>query len=1429
MTIHINRYWLIGFLLLVSLATAQAQVTLNLYYGDPAASPDAAFDGNVFQAGTQFGDAPFFVKFSGTGTKSFDIDSPGETGTNATKRVTADGFVIIRPTASMVIDQTKIKNFTGTVVGSVAITVKPLSITTISPNVTEALPGTEFTVSYRTGAGTFPVDLATNSFKVQLLSADGLTVLGDLLNSADQYSGREQKGASYGGTRSVKATIPSSTSAGTYRLRVITQGLTANVSGSASSQFVIRSNAQATTAISTTALAGNYCAGSVASFPFSTTGTFATGNTFKVQLINTDGSLLQDLAGTGTTSPISATLPASLTTGTYRFRIAATATSVVSNTASVSVAAKPTLTISGSSTVTASSTAPIQLAFTGTPPWSVTYIDNTTTRTMSTSLNSATISPTFSAAAVFDKSSILGFSDSGCGISDNISGLAQISIRQNQITTLTTGPLSGTYCPGLSVSISFTTSTTLPAGLTYQAQLSDAAGNFSNAITIGSSSSSPINATLPTSLSAGTGYRVQVVVQKPTTTGATDYSTLTSPVATSIAISRPDAPRVADVAFCSTTVTSPLSATGTNLKWYETATTSLSLASAPTPSSTQARAYYVSQTVNGCESLRAAINVMPTSGPATPTVSSVSLCQGTQGQFPATVPNALWYTVVTGGTSSTLAPPINSQTPGEQTVYVSQTIGGCESLRTPVKATVYAIPNAPTVPVQTTLCQNSTTASPLSTTGLSAVSLLSWYNQAGVKQSAAPTPGTSTTGVQSFSVTQTVNGCESPRATVSAFVTAAPAAPVAANSVRYCVNQTPVSLTASGTNLRWYNQATGGTASTSSPNLPNTSADIFTIFVTQTDVNNCESTRQPILVSVIATPSAPSATSIALCQGGQGEFSTDIPNPLWYTSATGGTSSQKPPTLNNQNAGEQTIYVSQTINGCESPRATLRAVVYPIPVAPTVPAQTTVCQNSTPTVLSVTSTTAGASFTWYDQANNKSGVAPTVITSSTGVQSFSVTQTVNICESPKASINVFVRAAPAPPIAASARYCVINNQAPVSLTAAGTNIRWYTQPSGGTASASSPTFSTNSADTYTVYVTQTDGNSCESTRQPVSLYVVGAPSTPSVRANQVFCQNVRADTLTASPNTGLIWTVPGSTVTTEIAPVPSTQQTGVFTYLVSQKAGNCISPQAQIVVRVAPIPDKPIVTATIPYCVGATSTALSATAATGNSLTWYTNADRSGQALPQIIPSTVQASRTTYYVTQKNNVDNCESPNSTIDVRVSNRATASLSGDGSIYPGDSTAIRVRLTGDGPWRFIFDGQPVTTTDSLKVIWVRPSGTYEYKITTLTTECGTSTVGVSYLLRVLSPLATQPSVEPISVKAYPNPTTGDVSVDWSSPTRQAVTFQILNAAGTIVRQVTRQATTTPQTEHFQLGTQPAGTYFLKVQTDTNGVQGKSIIKQ
>ncbi|MCK8495797.1 hypothetical protein M0L20_28280, partial [Spirosoma sp. RP8] len=845
MRTSINTYWLFILLVVMGLRTAHAQTSLTLTYGNPSATSDTTFDGSVFQAGTETGDARFFAKFGGTGTRYFEIDSPGE---NTTRKVTSDGFVFIRPVASMVIDQSKIKGFTGPVSGSLVITVKPLSITTINTNVTtEASPGSDIIVYYRTGSGTFPKELINNKFNVQLLNANG-TLVGDLQNVTDQYNGREQAAASFGGIRSIKATLPTSATSGSYQVRVVTRGLVANVTGSVSSVFTIKASTPIVTAIAANGVAGNYCAGSTVSFPFSTTGTFPAGNAFKVQLINANGSILQDLPGTSVSSSISTTLPASLATGTYRFQVAATATNVVSNTSTIGVLAFPTMTISGSSTIAAGATAPVRFDFTGTPPWSFTYTDNVTVRTGTSTANSTTITPTFAASTTYDKSFIKSFNDNICGISDLISGSAQITTISP--LTLVTGTLSGSYCPGSTVPVSFSVNGSAPSGVVYQAQLSDATGSFSSPQSIGSGGSSPISVLVPATITPGTGYRIQLVIQKPTTSGVVDYSSFVSSIASTFIISRTDAPKVADLTVCSGTTTNPLSATGTNLKWYTTSTASQSLTSAPTPPNDKSSVYYVSQTVNGCESVRQPLSVSVVTTPSAPSVSSITLCQGAQGQFSATIPGALWYTAATEGTGSSQPPTLNNQTTGEQTVYVSQTINGCESPRTVVKATVNAIPAAPTLPTSATFCQFSTPGS-LTATG----SGLIWYGQSG-RLTGAPTPGTSLSGIQSYFVTQTISGCESPRASITVVITNAPLAPVA-GSPAYCVGTTPTSLTASGTNLRWYTGSTSVASSPTSPSFSTQTATVFTFYVSQTDVNGCESPRQPVSVSVVATPSAP--------------------------------------------------------------------------------------------------------------------------------------------------------------------------------------------------------------------------------------------------------------------------------------------------------------------------------------------------------------------------------------------------------------------------------------------------------------------------------------------------------------------------------------------------------------------------------------------
>ena len=1176
MNIVFNRFWLTILILVGSLAGVNGQ-TVALSYGDPAGNPEDAFDGNVFQAGNQYGYASIYATL-GEGAKSFQIVSPGE---NLTKTVTSTGYFNIQPIGSMVVDKSKIINFSGTVTGSVAITVKPLSIATLSANVaTEATPGSELTVSYRTGAGTFPVDLAIGKFKVQLLDASG-NLLNDLLNSTDQYTAGEKFSSSRGDIRFIKATIPGTTPSGTYRVRVITQGLTVPVAGSPSSPFVIRTN---TPVISVGSLStGSYCAGSIVSFPFSTTGTFSASDAFQVQLIDAAGSILQSLVGTSTFSPIRALLPNTLSGGSYRFRIVSTVTNVVSNTGTVSVTALPTMTLSGSSATTAGSTAPVRVALTGIPPWSFSYTDfnpayaPTYTVPVTTSSNSFSFNPTFFTSTTYDKTFVKGFRDSGCGASDFISGSAQITLSQ---ITITTGTLSGTYCPGTSISVPFAASNPLPNTVMYQAQLSDSNGNFQNTQLIGSGSTSPITAILPSTLIPGTGYRVQIIVQKPATPGSIDYSSSASPVASSIQVSRPDAPTVTDVSFCAGAVLNPLTATGTNLKWY---------------------------IVNSAQ----------------------------------------------------------------------------------------ALPGAPVPP----------------------------NNQSSV-----------------FAVSQTINNCESTLATINVF-------------------------------------------------------------------------QKPL-------PSAPAVSSIALCQGAQGQFSSSIPNALWYSAATGGVGSPQPPALNNQAVGDQIVYVTQTVNGCESPRTAVKATVNPIPVAPTPQTPAPVCQFTTASPLTAT----GQNLTWYDQSGPLAG-APAPTPDVAGTISYSVTQKVNGCESPRASVTLLVRQAPDLPMASSVRYCV--DELPRSLTATGSNLKWYTSPTGGTSTPTSPAFFTDVSKVIPFYVTQTDANNCESKRLMVSVTVSPPPPAPTVIANQAVCQFANVNALTASPNTGLIWQGSGITGSVSTAPIPSTTRAGTYTYVVTQKSGSCTSPASLITFTVRPQPVAPNVANTIAFCTGQTSAPLSATA-TGR-LTWYRSADHSDTGLAQVIPNTERASQTVYYVTQTDNF-NCESTNDTVIVRVSAKSTARLTGDGSIYRGDSTAIRVRLTGDGPWLFTdWNGKQVSTNDSLYVKWVTPSATQTYTIKNLTSSCGAGDIQNSYTLTVFVPLGTQSLVEPIVVNAYPNPVTGDLFVDWYSPTKQTVTLQLINADGKVIEQITRQAGSGSRTERFNVNSQPSGIYFLNVTTNKNGKLTRRILKQ
>lgn len=151
------------------------------------------------------------------------------------------------------------------------------------------------------------------------------------------------------------------------------------------------------------------------------------------------------------------------------------------------------------------------------------------------------------------------------------------------------------------------------------------------------------------------------------------------------------------VTYCQFDAAVPLTATGTDLKWYTSPTGGTPLATAPTPNTSTAGTYYwyVSQTVPGCgESDRDTVEVIINPKPAPPIINYVnSYCTG-EPFVPFIGTNLLWYDTSTGGVGSVTAPAISTAVSDSFTWYVSRVVDGCESDRSTIKVKVNESPVA---------------------------------------------------------------------------------------------------------------------------------------------------------------------------------------------------------------------------------------------------------------------------------------------------------------------------------------------------------------------------------------------------------------------------------------------------------------------------------------------------------------------------------------------------------------------------------------------------------------------------------------------------------------------------------------------------------------------------------------------------------------
>ncbi|MBC3785410.1 T9SS type A sorting domain-containing protein [Spirosoma utsteinense] len=620
----------------------------------------------------------------------------------------------------------------------------------------------------------------------------------------------------------------------------------------------------------------------------------------------------------------------------------------------------------------------------------------------------------------------------------------------------------------------------------------------------------------------------------------------------------PAAPTATDPPpFCKGASATDLTANGQNLLWYGTNMTGgTGDRKAPQPGTTNVGTtnYYVSQTINGCESPRKSIAVVVKDTPAAPAFTPApTYCQGQTATAlvatPSTGATLNWYgTSATGGTSSPSAPTPNTLQAETVMYYVSQTLDGCESSRAAISVVTRPTPAAPQTSALA-LCQNRPPTT-LSATP-SANGTLNWYGTSasgGTASATAPVPPTEVPGTQTYYVSQTVNGCESPRASLVVTINTVPVAPTATPPNAYCEGSTAVALVATGTGLRWYGtSATGGTGTSGATVPATTTVGTTNYYVTQT-VAGCESDRTAIPVRVKDTPDRPVTAAIDFCQNTPAPTLTATTvtsaTTSWFgTNATGGTASATPPTPAISTVGTTTYYVSQTLDGCESPRASLSVRVKETPGAPGV-SRISFCNNSSAQPL----TASGSNIKWFDATGSPLSNAPTPATNSVGDQTFKASQTSNEgCEGPKADLVVTIKPLPGSPSVANLNFCQAQTDQPgqniSALSAGGQNLRWYNTNGSALQSAPIPSISQTGVQTY--QVSQTVDN-CEGSRATLQVTVNTTAAPVVAKPLVAYCINDKATPLQATIESGATarWVDPYNRLSNE-APTPSTINTNI--------------------------------------------------------------------------------------------------------------------------------------------------------------------------------------------------------------------------------------------------------------------------------------------
>ena len=421
---------------------------------------------------------------------------------------------------------------------------------------------------------------------------------------------------------------------------------------------------------------------------------------------------------------------------------------------------------------------------------------------------------------------------------------------------------------------------------------------------------------------------------------------------------------------------------GINTKWYSDNSNNIVLSN--NTILTDQSIYYLSQTINTCESNRIAIKtIIEDTQKPIPTLASLPTITGDCHTQITTIPTAT--DACAGVITATTASPLRYTLPGTYTIVWNYDDGNGNSMTQNQTVIISAQP-LPTATETQTFCvgQNKTLAAIQILNGINT----KWYSDN--SNNIVLSNNTILTDQSIYYLSQTINTCESNRIAIKTIIedTQKPIPTLASLPTITGDCHTQITTIPTATD------ACAGTitATTTSP-LRYTLPGTYTIVWNYDDGNgNSITQNQTVIISAQPLPVVTSSQTFCIQQNATlSDLVISGQNIKWYNALTGGNTLANTTLLQNNS----TYYASQTINGCESQRVAVLINIQNTQ-APTGNSNQQFCssQNATLGDLAVT----GADIKWYDNASLGNNLANTTLVENG--TTYYATQTLSGCESP---------------------------------------------------------------------------------------------------------------------------------------------------------------------------------------------------------------------------------------------------------------------------------------------------------------------------------------------------------------------------------------------------------------------------------------------